>query len=101
MKQDYLVYPSMIGAQSGVIWSYDNSSVVSTFDDNNPLKVSATACHDSSMCLWYVSPLSEFSQSNNQYYALLGERNKWTAVSRQRIISIDNEIRNHIAIITV
>ncbi|CAM2722812.1 unnamed protein product [Rotaria socialis] len=97
MKQDYLVYPSMIGAQPGVIWSYDNSSVVSTFDDVNPLNVSASKCHDLSICLWYVSPVIELSGSTK--YALLGEWNKWTAISHQRIVSIDNQIINHIAII--
>jgi hypothetical protein len=49
MRQDYSVYPSMIGAKSGLI------------------------------CEW----------------------NKWTAISQQRIISIDNQKINHIAIITV
>ncbi|CAF4204876.1 unnamed protein product [Rotaria sp. Silwood2] len=97
MKQDYLVYPSMIGAQSGVIWSYDNSSVVSTFDDANPLNVSASKCHDLFICLWYVSPVIKLEESTK--YALLGEWNKWTAISHQRIISIDNQIINHIAII--
>ena len=61
MKRDYLVYPSMIGAQSGVIWSYDNRKMISTFDDANPLNISATQCDDLSICLWYVSPLQSLN----------------------------------------
>jgi hypothetical protein len=53
MKRDYLVYPSMIGAQSGVIWSYNSSDIASTFDDTHPLDVSASECNDLSICLWY------------------------------------------------
>ncbi len=100
MKRDYLVYPSMIGAQPGVIWSYENSSVISIFDDANPLSVSANKCHDLSICLWYVSPRIELN-SNQVYYALLGEWNKWTAVSPQRITAIDNQPENHIAFIYI
>ncbi|CAF0989399.1 unnamed protein product, partial [Rotaria sordida] len=99
IKQDYLVYPSMIGAQPGVIWSYDNPTVVSTFDDDHPLNVSATKCHDLSICLWYVSPLIKFNSSTK--YALLGEWNKWTAISSQRVIATDNEIGINLALITV
>ena len=99
MKQDYLVYPSMIGAQSGVIWPYDNSSIVSTFDDKHPLTVAASKCHNLSICLWYVSPVITFNDSMK--YALLGEWNKWTAVSRQRILAIDNEIGINQALITI
>ncbi|CAF1203111.1 unnamed protein product [Adineta steineri] len=99
MKRDYLVYPSMIGAQSGVIWSHDNSSVVLDFNDTNPLHVSANKCHDLSMCLWYVSPRIQLTSDVS--YALLGEWNKWTAISHQRIIEIDNQSINHIAIINI
>ncbi|CAF5032892.1 unnamed protein product, partial [Rotaria sp. Silwood1] len=99
MKQDYLIYPSMIGAQPGVIWSYDNPTAVSTFDDDHPLNVSAAKCHDLSICLWYISPLIIFSSSTK--YALLGEWNKWTAISSQRIIGIDNFIGSNFALITV
>jgi hypothetical protein len=101
MRQDYSVYPSMIGAQSGLIWSYDNSTTVFPFSDDNPLNISHCICSEASMCLWYVSPIIELSGSNKISYALLGELNKWTAVSQQRIISIDNQKINHIAIITV
>jgi hypothetical protein len=89
MKQDYSVYPSMIGGQSGIIWSYDDATVTSPFDETHPLHVSATKCNDTSICLWYVSPLWEFNDSKKTKYALLGEWNKWTAVSQQRIDSID------------
>ncbi|CAF3984657.1 unnamed protein product [Rotaria sordida] len=88
MKRDYLIYPSMIEAQSGIIWSYNNANVVSTFDNTNPLNVLAKQCNDLSICLWYVSPLWEFNDSAKTKYAFLGEWNKWTAVSQQRIDSI-------------
>jgi len=101
MKSDYLVYPSMIGSQSGVIWSYDNSDVVSTFDSTNPLHVSASQCNNVSICLWYVSPLQSLNNSFGTQYALLGEWNKWTAVSRQRFTSIVTDTKKNQAIITV
>jgi hypothetical protein len=101
MQRDYIIYPSMIGAQSGVIWSYDNSSLVSTFDDVNPLKVSANQCHNLSICLWYISPLQSLNDSSRIEYALLGEWNKWTAVSQQRFTSIDTDTKNSRVIVTV
>jgi len=84
MKRDYLIYHSMIGAQSEVIWSYNNSNVVLTFDNNNPLNVLSNQCNDLSICLWYVSPLHSLNDSFGAQYALLSELNKWTAVSRQQ-----------------
>jgi len=101
MRQDYSVYPSMIGAKSGLIWSYDNSTTVFPFSDDNPLNISHCICSEASMCLWYVSPIIELTNSPKISYALRGEWNKWTAISQQRIISIDNQKINHIAIITV
>ncbi|CAF1270877.1 unnamed protein product, partial [Adineta steineri] len=57
-------------------------------------------CSAASICLWYVSPLIQLTESSPTiYYALLGESNKWTAISQQRIRFIDNEINNNIAII--
>jgi hypothetical protein len=88
MKRDYSVYPSMIEGESGIIWSYDNSQVTSTFDDTHPVEVTASKCNDLSICLWYVSPVWEFNDPLRTKYALLGELNKWTAVSRQRFLSI-------------
>jgi hypothetical protein len=101
MKQDYLVVPSMIGAESGVIWSYDNSEVVSTFDETNPLNVSSIQCHNLSICLWYVSPLQSLNDPSGSKYALLGECNKWTAVSQQRFTSIVTDTTRNQATITV
>ncbi len=89
MKRDYSIYPSMIGSEGGILWSYDNAQVISTFDDTHPLDVQASKCNDLSICLWYVSPLWEFNNPAKTKYALLGEWNKWTAVSQQRISSID------------
>ncbi len=63
MKRNYSVYPSMIGGQSGIIWSYDTPTVQLPFDENHPLDVSAAKCHDLSICLWYVSPLWQFNDA--------------------------------------
>jgi hypothetical protein len=92
MKRDYTVYPSMIGGESGIIWSYDNARMISTFDDTHPLDVSSSTCHDLSICLWYVSPLWQFNDPLRIKYALLGEWGKWTAVSQQRFISITTNV---------
>ncbi|CAF3719866.1 unnamed protein product [Adineta steineri] len=100
LKRDYSIYPSMIEAKSGVVWSYDDSTTVSSFSDVNPLNISHCTCSAASICLWYVSPLIQLTESSPTiYYALLGESNKWTAISQQRIRFIDNEINNNIAII--
>jgi hypothetical protein len=88
MKQDYLVFPSMIGAQSGLIWSYDNPKNINSFSEPIPLSVSANQCNNLTICLWYVSPLQSLNDSAGTQYALLGEWNKWTAVSQQRFTSI-------------
>ena len=101
MKRDYLVYPSMIRAQSGVIWSYDNASVVSSFSETDPLHVSANECDDSKLCLWYVSALQTLNDSLGTKYALLGEWNKWTAVSQQRFKSIVTNVNKNQVMITV
>jgi hypothetical protein len=55
MKRDYAMYSSMIGGESEIIWSYDNSQITSTFDDTHPLDVSASKCNNASICLCYVS----------------------------------------------
>ena len=80
MKRDYAVYPSMIESESGIIWSYDNAQMVSTFDDTHSLNVTAQKCNDLSICVWYVSPVWQFNDVVRTQYALLGELNKWTAV---------------------
>jgi hypothetical protein len=101
MKQDYLVYPSMIGSQSRIMWSYDNSDVVSTFDGANPLNVSSNHCNNVSICLWYISPLQSLNDSSGTQYALLGEWNKWAAVSQQRFTSIITDTKKNQATITI
>ena len=89
MKRDYTVYPSMIeDPEPSIIWSYDNAQVTSTFDDTHPLEIPANKCNDASFCLWYVSPVWKFNDPASTSYALLGEYNKWTAISRQRFVSI-------------
>jgi hypothetical protein len=95
MKRDYSLYPSLIDSQSGVMWSYENPSELSTFDNNHPLDISANKCDNSSFCLWYISPLWQFNDANNTKYALLGESDKWTTVSRQRFTSINMSKENN------
>jgi hypothetical protein len=92
MKRDYSIYPSLIDAQSGIIWSYENPSDLKTFDDDHPLDVLANKCDNSSFCVWYLSPLWQFNDTNNTKYALLGESDKWTVVSGQRITSINTDV---------
>jgi hypothetical protein len=101
MKRDYTISPSMIGGQSGVIWSYDKPDVATTFDDSIPLKVSANKCDNLTICLWYISPLQSLNDSAGTQYALLGEFNKWTAVSQQRFTSIVTDTKMNQATITV
>lgn len=92
MKKDYAVYPSMIDGESGISWSYDNVQVTSTFDDTHPVQVTENKCKDLLICLWYVSPKWQFNDPLQTNYALLGELNKWTAVSRQRFSSITTNV---------
>ncbi|CAF3564069.1 unnamed protein product [Rotaria socialis] len=101
MKRDYTIYPSMIGSEGGIIWSYDNAQTTSTFDDTHPLDVLANKCDDLSICLWYVSPLWQFNGPMRTKYALLGEWGKWTAVSQQRFTSITTNKEKTQATITV
>ena len=101
MKRDYVVFPSMIGGESGVTWFYDNPSVVSTFDDSHPISVTAASCNDLTICLWYTSPLWQFTDPLQTKYALLGEWNKWTAVSEQRFSAIVTNAQQTEATITI
>lgn len=101
MKRDYLVYPSMIGGQSSIAWSYNDSNTISTFDQSHPLNVTIDQCHNRTICLWYVSPLQSLNDSAGTQYALLGEWNKWTAVSQQRFQSIITNTQNNQATITL
>ena len=78
----------MVESESGIIWSYDNTQQVLTFDDTHHVDVPASKCTDLAICLWYVSPLWQFNDGIHTKYALLGELNKWTAVSKQRFLSI-------------
>ncbi|CAF1238587.1 unnamed protein product [Adineta ricciae] len=95
MKRDYQIYSSMIGVQSGIIWSHDNPSEVATFDNEHPLNVFASKCHDLSICRWGVSPIVQFADKTQ--YAFLGEWNKWTPVSAQRVVYITNMIGINLA----
>ena len=88
MTRDYSVYPAMVESESGIVWSYDNAQVTATFDDTHPVEVTASKCNDKAICLWYVSSVWQFTDAIHTQYALLGEYNKWTAVSAQRFPSI-------------
>jgi hypothetical protein len=94
MKRDYTVYPSMFDGEPGIVWFYNNRTNISPLNDTYPLYVSADRCNNSSICVWYVSPLWQFNDSTKTKYALLGEWNKWTAVSRQRFLSIKTNTEN-------
>ena len=101
MQRDYVVYPSMIDGESGVMWFYDNPSVVAPFDDSHPIDVSAAKCNDMAICLWYTSPLWQFTDPLRTKYALLGEYNKWTPVSQQRFVAIGNNDQQTEATVTL
>lgn len=94
MKQDYDIYPSMIDAQPGIVWFYNNTEKTSMFNHTHPLGVQSARCNDLSICVWYISPLWQFSDPMKTEYALLGEWNKWTAVSRQRFLSMQRNADN-------
>lgn len=101
MQQDYLVFPSMIGAVSGLAWPYDNATDVRGFSAPIPIEITARKCHNLSICVWYVSPLQSLGDAEGTQFALFGEWNKWTAVSQQRFTSIDIDITNNRAVITL
>ena len=94
MRQDYDIYPSMIDGQPGIVWYYNNITHISSFNHTSPFHVSHDNCHDNSFCVWYTSPLWQFNDVNRTEYALLGESNKWTVVSRQRFLSITTNTEN-------
>ena len=94
MERDYSIYPSMIDGEPGIVWFYNNSMKLSPINDTFPLRVSAERCDAESLCVWYISPVWEFNDSNKTRYALLGEWDKWTAVSRQRFLSITTNAEN-------
>lgn len=103
MKRDYTIYPTMIDAksQSYVIWSYNDSSEALPFGESAPLNVSADQCHNLTFCLWYISPLQPLNDPTGVKYALLGEWNKWSAVSQQRFTSIVTDTTKNEATVTV
>jgi len=101
MQVDYSIIPTKINAQSGIIWSYDNFTDISAFDEQHPLHVFANKCDNSSFCLWYLSPLWQFNDVNQTKYAFMGESNKWTYVSRQRFRSIDTNVERTQTIISI
>lgn len=101
MKRDYDVYPSMIDAQPAIVWFYDSIERTSVFNETNPLVVQASRCDSLSICVWYLSPLWQFSDAKETKYALLGEWKKWTAVSRQRFVSIRRNAENTATTVTI
>jgi hypothetical protein len=101
MRRDYSLVPSMIDSPPGILWSYDEPSILLSFNDTHPLQVPAGQCKDSSFCLWYVSPLWHFNDVNSTAYALMGEVDKWTAVSQQRFTSVIFDVEGMETIITL
>ena len=101
MKKDYGVSPLMIGAQSGLVWTYKDPVDVRSFSAAIPIRVSADNCDDTAICLWYTSPILPLNDPEDTRYALLGEPNKWTAVSQQRFKSIENDVQKQQTVITV
>jgi hypothetical protein len=46
------------------------------------------------MCVWYVSPLCQFNDTDKFVYGLFGDFTRWAGVNRQQIISIDKDMVN-------
>jgi len=100
MKQDYVIYPSMLGMKSGALWLYTTSGHIVVFDQSNPLNIYADACPLLTVCIWYISPLWEFNDQANSGVAFMGEFGKWTPVSRQRFTSINIDHKENQARVT-
>jgi hypothetical protein len=92
MKRDYWVYPSMIGAKPGVIWGPDKYQRPKRFDDSEPLRVSATKCDNTTICVWYVSPLWHFNDPDKFVYALLGDLTSGTTRQAHFVLVPNNII---------
>jgi hypothetical protein len=88
MKQDYVIYPSMLGMESGAIWYYTTSRQIDFFDKSNPLNIYADACSLLTVCIWYISPIWQFDGQAESAVAFMGDFGKWVPVSRQRFTSI-------------
>ncbi len=94
ITRDYLVTPSMIGAQTGIICE-ERDWRGKIFSDANPLYVTEEDCGISKVCIWYVSPIWELSDTKNTIsYGLMGEFHKLTGVNRQRITSIIRDAKD-------
>lgn len=101
MKRDYILYPKTIGARSGVIWFFNDPNSMTDFNDHSPLHIAANKCNDTSLCIWYISPLIPLYDPLGYQFALLGESNKWTPVSRQRFVTIDADYEQWEITVTV
>ena len=100
MKQNYVIYPSMLGITLGALWFKTDGSV-SVFKKSNPIHISTDQCSGSTVCVWYISPLWQFnSPQPGSSVALLGDLDKWTPVSRQRFTSIVIDLANNLARVT-
>ncbi|CAF1132035.1 unnamed protein product, partial [Didymodactylos carnosus] len=98
MKSNYDIYPQDLGISvpylslSYVAWSWNNPFELIKFNSNNSLSITKNACgtnDQNSFCLWYISPVFQFSQPSVSSYSLLGELNKWVPVSKQRFESLE------------
>ncbi|CAF1174900.1 unnamed protein product [Didymodactylos carnosus] len=97
MKSNYDIYPTDLGLSAStdindyVAYSWSNPFELVKFSSNNSLSITTKQCGTNdinSFCLWYISPLWQFSQPSKSIYALLGEFNKWVPVSKQRFQSL-------------
>lgn len=101
MNRSYLVSPSMIDANPGLVWFYNDPFNLKIFDDHHPLEILDTNCSSAFICLWYISPVWYFNDKYRTAYALLGEWQKWTAVSHQRFVSFTRNQENTQLILTI
>jgi hypothetical protein len=98
MKQDYLIYPSMIGTEPGVIYIEDGYTGPAYFDESHPLTIPFDRCHELNLCIWYVSPIWQLK--DYPVWALLMDEDKWAGINKQRFISIIRDIEKNQVTIT-
>ena len=101
MQRDYSLTPALLNVQSGLVWSYKNPAVVNVFDDNNLLAILKDNFAETSFCVFYLTPVWEFDVTYKSRYELLGETDKWTAVSRQRISGINIDSSQALVSVTI
>ena len=92
----------MISVNSGLVWFYNDTSILWNRSTRiHPIQILDIHCPSISLCLWYISPVWQFDDPTQTRYALLGEWEKWTAVSHQRFVSFSRNQENTQSTLTI